>query len=314
MNHIFSIMVGWESVEIKGPEAKDFLQRLTSADFRVLKPGSFNTGMLLQPTGKIIAYFKTLCLESANYLLLVPTDQSGNPPSQQLQDSFEKMHFREDLTIRPLGKEWIYLRVLGSDEQKLGFLKEAALGAEKTFLSLQEGRLLAMNEKRWSASPLKYDIGIGVKATDLRNIIEMLKIAGFQQKSDLEPYRVRAGDPGVPAEVGPGILPLEAQLDDAVHENKGCYPGQEVIERIRSMGQVPRKLALLGGKNQPPEVPAPIFSNGTEAGVLTSAQLDPFADGWVGLGFIKRIYANLKAPYLIGNETITVRFKNPDKI
>ena len=44
--------------------------------------------------------------------------------------------------------------------------------------------------------------------------------------------------PGVPwfgADLSGDIIPLEALLDDSVSITKGCYPGQEVVARIKNL-------------------------------------------------------------------------------
>ncbi len=78
--------------------------------------------------------------------------------------------------------------------------------------------------------------------------------------------------------------PLEVNLGSAIHDGKGCYPGQEVIEKIISLGSPAKRLALVEGANAD-ELPALLFAeNGTEAGTLTSF----FED--VGLAILKRTH------------------------
>jgi folate-binding protein YgfZ len=79
--------------------------------------------------------------------------------------------------------------------------------------------------------------------------------------------------------------PLEVNLKSAIHENKGCYPGQEVIEKIISLGSPARKLVLLDG-NTDEILPTFLYDPATNAavGTLTSA-----ADG-VALAIVKRTH------------------------
>ena len=82
--------------------------------------------------------------------------------------------------------------------------------------------------------------------------------------------------------------PLEINLRSAIHDNKGCYPGQEVIEKIISLGSPAKKLCLLEGTNLEP-VPTPLLDSetGAEVGTLTS-----FENG-VGLGILKRTHQKI---------------------
>jgi folate-binding protein YgfZ len=311
--NLFSIMSGWEALEIKGPDAKDFLQRLTTADFRFMQPGSFTPNTLLLPTGKVVLYFKTIFIEANHYLLLVPTDESGASPSQKAYDEFEKMHFRENLTLTPLKTTLSYLRVLGSDESLLdGELQSLARAKTGAAIRLENDTLFALNENRWSMSPVQFDLGLAAPTSALA-ALKTTRLKHFTETKTLEGYRIRAGDPAVPAEISHKIIPLEAQLDDAVHENKGCYPGQEVVERIRSMGQAPRKIAMFQGTSALPQVPTSVTTTSDDAtqevGTLTSAVADPFGSGWVGLGFIKRVFAKPEIQYAVTKEAVSVRFK-----
>jgi folate-binding protein YgfZ len=135
----------------------------------------------------------------------------------------------------------------------------------------------------------------------------------LSEEASLEGFRLRAGDPAVPGELGPTTIPLEAGMEDAVHENKGCYPGQEVIERIRSMGQVPRQLAIVQGGGNPPPLPAKITVESQEVGTLTSAEKNPLATGWIGLAFVRRQFARPELPFAIGEQGVTVKFPKKAK-
>ena len=63
-------------------------------------------------------------------------------------------------------------------------------------------------------------------------------------------------------------MPLELGLYDGVAGNKGCYPGQEVIERVITQGSPPRRLVLVAatGNASPatdlPEVSASSWRGG----------------------------------------------------
>ncbi|MGA0134467.1 MAG: hypothetical protein ACO3ND_08955, partial [Opitutales bacterium] len=61
----------------------------------------------------------------------------------------------------------------------------------------------------------------------------------------LERERIHAGIPVVPEDCGAGDFPQECGLGDWVCHDKGCYLGQEVMARIRSMGTLRRTLRLV---------------------------------------------------------------------
>jgi folate-binding Fe-S cluster repair protein YgfZ len=58
----------------------------------------------------------------------------------------------------------------------------------------------------------------------------------------------------------------------AVHFQKGCYLGQEIVERVRSRGQVHRRLLALRIAGDDPVAPhTKILAGEKEAGEVTSA-------------------------------------------
>ena len=85
--------------------------------------------------------------------------------------------------------------------------------------------------------------------------------------------------------------PLEINLRSQIHDGKGCYPGQEVIEKIISLGSPAKKLALLESVTKSFEAltPLPLLDPIThqEVGTLTS-----FSEGHA-LGILKRTHLKM---------------------
>lgn len=108
--------------------------------------------------------------------------------------------------------------------------------------------------------------------------------------------RIEAGIPAVPQDIGPGDLPNEAGLEDvAISYTKGCYLGQEVMARLKSMGQVRRRLVRVRGSGAPPSArPAALYAGAKPAGELRSAA--PTGDGgFLGLAMVSRLNVNADA-------------------
>ena len=100
----------------------------------------------------------------------------------------------------------------------------------------------------------------------------------------LDAARVAAGWPAMGVEIAPGErLAAEIGLVPvAVNLRKGCYPGQELVERMDSRGaQAPRRLCQLD-VGPDAQVGDPIVVDGAEVGELTSVA------GSLALGYVKR--------------------------
>jgi aminomethyltransferase len=89
----------------------------------------------------------------------------------------------------------------------------------------------------------------------------------------IERLRIIEGIPAFGVDFADSTLPQEAGIDEALHFTKGCYLGQEIVERIRSRGQVHRQLrALELFPAQQPPTPGQELSGADQkpAGKLTS--------------------------------------------
>ena len=107
----------------------------------------------------------------------------------------------------------------------------------------------------------------------------------------LEILRIEAGIARYGPDFGEDTLPLEAGLFNALSFNKGCYIGQEIVERARSRGHVNWKLV---GLSFPRDAAAPIpgaklrSPSGAEVGEITSACISPTLERPLALGYVRR--------------------------
>lgn len=103
--------------------------------------------------------------------------------------------------------------------------------------------------------------------------------------------RIENGIPRFGADMHETNLPQECGIETrAVSFNKGCYIGQEVINRIQSFARVNRELRRLKIADESPALPArgeKIFSGDKEVGQITCAVKSP-KFGNIGLGYLRR--------------------------
>jgi aminomethyltransferase len=85
-------------------------------------------------------------------------------------------------------------------------------------------------------------------------------------------------------------IPHEAGLElSHISYEKGCYTGQEIVERVRSRGHANRRLTELQFSSA--EAPAPgtkLLFGGNEIGNVTSSALSPMLGQPIGLGYLRR--------------------------
>ncbi len=108
----------------------------------------------------------------------------------------------------------------------------------------------------------------------------------------LEIARIEAGIPRFGADMDESNIPLECGIESrAVSYQKGCYIGQEVINRIHSIGHVNKELRGLRLADDLKTLPAKgdkLFHDGKEVGYVTSSVKSPALKSNIALGYVRR--------------------------
>ncbi len=120
----------------------------------------------------------------------------------------------------------------------------------------------------------------------------------------LEMHRIVSGVPLYGVDIRERDLPQETEQARALNFNKGCYVGQEIVERIRSRGAVHRKFSgLIADSGQPIAAGTKIVAGDKEVGEVTSAAAlrSPNPDKAIALGYLRREVAMPGREVLVGN-------------
>jgi folate-binding protein YgfZ len=105
----------------------------------------------------------------------------------------------------------------------------------------------------------------------------------------LEMWRVLRGIPSYGQDIRDRDLPQETEQMQALTFTKGCYIGQEIVERIRARGQVHRKFAgFIFGEHVP--AIGKFESEGRALAEITTLATVPASGGSknIGLGYVRR--------------------------
>lgn len=103
-----------------------------------------------------------------------------------------------------------------------------------------------------------------------------------------EVLRVEAGIPQFGVDMSETTIPLEANLERAIHYQKGCYIGQEVIARATYRGQMAKRLVGLLFGASAPAVGSELRRADKKVGVITSVVQSVLLNQFVGLGYVHR--------------------------
>ncbi len=272
-------------LKLTGEDRIRFLNGQVTQDLKKLQPGQAVRAAVITAKGRLEADCRIGATADA---LWIETDA---PLRESLRTRLEKFIVADDVTVEDV-----------SDSFHLAHLSAIAApppDAPKECLSFSTARFREPGLDLWIPPSSAW----GPPASPL---------------SDWEPLRIARGLPLWGIDIDANTLPPEAGFEsDAISSTKGCYIGQEVISRLRSVGHVNRHLCILATANPPklpPDAPAEgIWSEGgpplpctdphdKAIGSLTS--LAP-AEG-VALAMIQRAYADPGNSVLAGGATWTI--------
>ena len=273
---------------MKGQDRARFLQRIVSNDVKNLAPGQGTYATLLNAQGHIVADFRIHCAEDC---FLFDTDADLHDKALQ---ALGRYIIGDRVQIQPL--ELFALAFQGP--RSLGLLEKTLhidlpdLPEQGHFATNYAGfpvrvvRASSTGEdgyEVWVSS--KGLMGVWGAACGQAPTYEMLPCG----TEALESLRIEAGIPRYGPDMGEDTLPLEAGLLNALSFIKGCYVGQEIVERARSRGHVNWKLVgLVVDAAQPPSAGEKLVSQGKEIGEVTSACVSPTLSKTLALAYVRR--------------------------
>jgi folate-binding protein YgfZ len=237
-------------LRVTGADALDFVNRLGTQALLDLAPGEARWTLFCEFRGRLL--HRALAARATDGALWLIRDDA---PGEALAGYLAGHVFREDVQVSAPRPDLVADLVPASPGETPGVAAEEA-GAPRRIV-LESGLAMAIDPARDAAAD---PIG------DADRILRGLSRHGH--------------------EIAEAFHPFEVNLAADVHLAKGCYPGQEALQRLITYNSVRRRLVLVGGGGAPPATPAELRCEGTRAGALTSAARTG-ADRWIGLAVVR---------------------------
>lgn len=129
-----------------------------------------------------------------------------------------------------------------------------------------------------------------IPAEQADSVCKIFQEAVAENVSDdtLETFRILCGIPKVGQDIRERTLPQETGQERALNFTKGCYIGQEIVERIRARGAVHRAFTGFDLEGTPPATGAKIQGEGKDVGEITSVMTQPLKGRRLALGYIRK--------------------------
>lgn len=277
------------AVRISGPDARRFCNGMFTNNVRDLPVGATNRSAMVEDRGRVIGFLDLLCEAPDTFLAVL----DGLDAAAFLA-RYEKYVVFDDVTLDDRTGALHAFSLQGPDAAAALVSVGLDAPAPGTFGVLEEAVLFA--RRRSPASG--FDLVVPTAASEAWRS-RLGAVASWSDAGLAEILRVTAGRAQFPIDTGDKRLPHELGLrDEILSFDKGCYLGQESINRIDVMGQVKRMLvgvlttskeAAAGGAatGEMPPHGAEVRAGDVVVGELTSPVVLPDGDGF-GLAILKR--------------------------
>jgi folate-binding protein YgfZ len=256
-------------IDITGSERVEFLQGQLSNDVTALSAGGGQAALLLSALGKVEAL---VGVYDTGERLEILSDAAA---VDRVRERIEKFLVADDVEVEVEAPPTVI--ALGGPAAA-GMLAGLISRSEAEFpagWSVWSGEVCGLPARVFARGDLGVPFYELVFSIDPESVWSALATAGATPAgaSAFEILRVESGTARYGVDVDDSRIALEARLEWAIHFAKGCYVGQEVVERAVSRGRLHRRLALLAS-TEPLAIGA-VLDGGSERDVVTSSVVSP---------------------------------------
>ena len=276
-------------VKFTGEDRSDFLQGMLSNDVKALRPGDGCSATLLTEQGRIVADLRVYAEESA---ILLDLDARIKEKTVEALDRFI---IADDVEIEDLSAHQVTIAVQGPAAAQvlaaagLSSLPEQELQHQDE--TIADVRVRVVRSDQTGKGGYEFHVPSGRAPVVWQALAQLDGLLPVGHTA-LNMLRVEAGIPWYGLDMDEDRIVLEVGLDRAISFNKGCYLGQEVVERASARGHMNRLLIgfLLQNKGQDalPTRGDRLLKEDKEVGWLTSITTSPTLGRPIALGYVRR--------------------------
>jgi len=251
-------------IAARGRDRARLLHNITSNEVKKMVPGDSCYAFLLNPQGRIQADLHLLCLADH---FLIDTDPGLR---EKVYQHIRRYIIADQVELEDVSTQTASLGVEGPAAASLNVALGDCTVAPITVTGQPGYRIYCAAEHKPA-------------------LIALFESLGAKPASDHDArlVRIENGKPLYGEDIRDTTLPQETQQMQAISFTKGCYLGQEIVERIRAQGRVNKKLERLELEGSDPPAPgAKLQVDGRDAEV-TSAVYSPHFGKVIALAYVR---------------------------
>lgn len=278
-------------ISLTGGDRVRWLNGMVTNNIRDLASGQGVYAFLLNPQGRILG---DLYAYNRGESIVVDTDRSQ---VEKMLATFDHYIIMDDVEVTNLSDSITALGISGPKSVEVLAASGIAI-PDTNPMQIFEAKCTCDCECTQCTAVRGEDAGhetyeLWLAPRDVRKTWDALVAHGATPVGSeaLEIHRIVSGIPMYGVDIRERDLPQETEQARALNFNKGCYIGQEIVERIRSRGAVHRKFTgFLADADRPIAAGTKVVAGEKEVGEVTSVASVPVPNGkkTVALGYIRR--------------------------
>ena len=285
-------------IRVTGEDRARLLHAMTTQDVQTLTPGHGCYAFFLNAQGRILGDVNIFCREDSFLLDTEPETR------QKLYDHIDRYIIADDVTLEDATGEMATLAVEGPRAaavlEHLGAPVPATDYATRSWSGTIVARVSSTGAGGYS---------IFMLPTRKLELIEALTAAGIPQAmpEEVRAIRIEHGKPRYGEEITERYLVQETAQLHAVSFSKGCYLGQEIVERVRSRAQIHRVLRRLTiDTTEPPPAGTKLTSGDADSAEIASAIYTPALGKVAALAYVRTRFAEPGTEMRLGDTRAVV--------
>jgi tRNA-modifying protein YgfZ len=296
-------LTGRGKLRVLGEDRARLLHAMTTNHIEKLKPGEGCYAFFLNAQGRILGDANVLCLEDHFLLDTEPETR------RKLFEHLDRYIIADDVTLDDATDRVATIAVEGPEASRVLSKLGAPLPPAPYSHAPWEAKIVARLNSTGSDGYFVF-----APIEEKAHLVAQLSSAGAMEASadEARTVRIEHGRPRYGEEVTERYLVQETDQLHAVHFSKGCYLGQEIVERVRSRAQIHRVLRRVEiDSPQVPEAGTKLTSGEARAGEIASAAFSPALGKTVALAYVRVSYAEPGAELSLGEAKVRVSVTEP---
>ncbi|MGB7280964.1 MAG: glycine cleavage T C-terminal barrel domain-containing protein [Candidatus Acidiferrum sp.] len=276
-----------------GPDRVRYLNAILTNNIKDLPAGQGDVSLLLNPQGHILAEIETYA--EADRLFCI----SHEKIRERLVEWLDKYIIMDDVTLTDESQRY---GTVGIEGPKAAAVAQELSGVDLSALAERARRETAVaSVPCWLTKRSPGGIAGCEFLIERDKLVSLWQILSESVKKHgggpmgyaaLSAQRLAQGVPWFGYDFGEKQIPHEAGLEAShISYTKGCYTGQEIVERVRSRGQVNRRrVDIIFDGTGVPVAGETLTVDGKEVGFVTRAALPSFLSHAIGMGYVRKDY------------------------